>query len=226
MSSDQHTDAEKNLFLAIQANAAEQVRQLVEANPALFGAVSPMGVSPVLFATYYQKHDVAHVLIEAGAPLDVFEAAATGQVEKLRALLDKNPLLVNAVGADGFSPLGLSAFFGRDEVAAELLARGADVNAVSQNNMRVAPLHSAVAGHHARLAEALVKAGAEVNAAQQDGFTPLMGAAQNGNLALVEFLLEHGANVSAVTADGRTALSIAQEENREAVAARLSAAAE
>lgn len=128
---------EQAFFAAIQTNDGAGVRALLERDPALLRAVSPLGVSPILFATYYGKHDLARLLVEemrrVGAPLTVFEAAATGELADLRRHLDGRPDLLNAPSPDGFTPLGLAAFFGREEVAAELLARGADVNRPSAN---------------------------------------------------------------------------------------------
>ncbi|THF69281.1 ankyrin repeat domain-containing protein [Deinococcus sp. Arct2-2] len=219
-------EATTALFLAIQAADVDTVRALVQARPALLSAVSPMGVSPLLFATYYGKAEVARALVElhtelGGPPLTVFEAAATGELDALRALLNTDPTSVNAVSADGFTPLGLAAFFGREAVAAELLARGANVNAVSTNAMNVQPLHSAVAGNHTGLTRLLLAHGANVNAVQQDGFTPLMAAAQHGNMALVQEMLAAGADAAAYTLDGRSAASIAQEEGHSELAALL-----
>lgn len=214
------TDAQRELFLGIQANDEVQVRALVQANPALLRAVSPMGVSPVLFATYYGKHDMARVLVELGATLDVFEAAAVGDAARVREVL-AGGADVNAISADGFSPLGLAAFFGRAAVAQIVLEHGAHVNAVSANAMRAHPLHSAVAGNHETLARALVAAGAEVNAVQADDFTPLMAAAQNGNAALVAFLLTAGADTGAQTSEGRRAADLAREEGHMDVLALL-----
>ncbi|GGO39512.1 ankyrin repeat domain-containing protein [Deinococcus humi] len=216
------TASEKELFLAIRANDGQAVRELIQQDRALLEAVSPMGVSPVLFAAYYHHPQMARVLVEEGASLNVFEAAAVGEAGRVGALLDADAALLNAVSPDGFSPLGLAAFFGQAEVAALLLARGSDVNAVSQNAMRVGPLHSAVAGNHTELARTLVEAGADVNAAQQDGFTPLMGAAQNGNAQLVALLLGHGARPESLTGDGRSAADLAQEEGHGEVLLLLS----
>ncbi|UQN05081.1 ankyrin repeat domain-containing protein [Deinococcus sp. QL22] len=215
------------LFVAIQTGDVDTVRALVQATPGLLSAASPMGVSPLLFATYYRKPEVARALTGlhaelGGPPLTVFEAAATGETACLRTLLDADAPLVNAVSPDGFTPLGLAAFFGQEAVAAELLARGANVNAVSANAMQVQPLHSAVAGNHTGLARLLLSHGADVNAVQQDGFTPLMAAAQHGNADLVEDLLAAGADAAAQTDDGRSAASIAQEEGHSALAAFLS----
>ncbi|MVN87348.1 ankyrin repeat domain-containing protein [Deinococcus sp. HMF7620] len=215
------TDQEAALFLAIKTQDAALLRELVRADPALLTAPSPMGVSPVLFATYYGRHEMALVLLDEGAPLTVFEAAAVGNVPALQNALDVDPEAAHRVSPDGFSPLGLAAFFGRAEAAELLLMRGADINAVSQNAMRVQPLHSAVAGRHAALARALVMAGADVNAAQQDDFTPLMAAAQNGDSELVAFLQSHGADAGVTTADGRRAADFAREEGHAALAGRL-----
>ncbi|MDB5044619.1 MAG: putative ankyrin [Deinococcus sp.] len=219
-------EATSALFVAIQAGDIETVRALVQGTPALLSAVSPMGVSPLLFATYYRKPEVARALVGlhaewGGPPLTVFEAAATGELDHLRAVLDTGEIDVNAVSADGFTPLGLAAFFGQEELAAELLLRGANVNAVSANAMQVQPLHSAVAANHSGLTQLLLTHGAEVNAAQQDGFTPLMAAAQHGNAELVEIMLASGADAAAQTDDGRTAASIAQEEGHSVLAASL-----
>ncbi|GGB60072.1 hypothetical protein GCM10008019_15030 [Deinococcus soli (ex Cha et al. 2016)] len=214
-------DREAAFFLAIKTRDEALLRALVGGDAGLLGLPSPMGVSPVLFAVYYGRADMARVLVELGAPLNVFEAAALGDEAALTRELDANPALVGGVSGDGFSPLGLAAFFGHAGVAEVLLSRGADVNAVSRNAMRVQPLHSAVAGGHAALARALVMAGADVNATQQDEFTPLMAAAQNGDAGLALFLRQRGADAEAVTADGRRAADFAREEGHAALADAL-----
>ncbi|WP_146009501.1 ankyrin repeat domain-containing protein [Deinococcus planocerae] len=220
--------SEQALFAALQTNDEGSVRALLDRDPTLLRAVSPLGVSPVLFATYYGKHDLARLLIErmreAGVPLTVFEAAATGELSALREHLDAQPDLADASSPDGFTPLGLAAFFGREEVAAELLARGADVNRASTNAMGARPLHSAVAGDHTALALRLIAAGADVNAPQHGGFTPLLGAAQNGSAVLVEALLAVGADPGARTEGGQGAADLAQEEGHAGVLAILSGA--
>ena len=57
--------------------------------------------------------------------------------------------------------------------------------------------------------KALIVAGADVNASDHEGATPLMAAAFAGHAEVVRSLLHKGANVNAVDKDGHTALMCA-----------------
>ena len=102
-----------------------------------------------------------------------------------------------------------------------LLDAGADIDAVALNPTKVTPLHSALAGPGTEVARLLVERGANVNARQQDGFTPLAEAAQKGDGLMVDFLLAHGARRNNTFDDGRTAASIAEAAGHVSIAARL-----
>lgn len=75
---------------------------------------------------------------------------------------------------------------------------------------------------------ALLKSGADVNAAQGDGMTALHWAASNGDVPLLQMLLAAGANIRATTRlGGITALHLAsQGGHAQAVAALIAAGAE
>lgn len=154
-------------------------------------------MSELLEAIYRGDQARADELLAADPQLDVFEAAAVGRTERLRAVLDEDPSLANAWASDGFQPLGLASFFGRVEAARLLVERGAEVNSASRNEMKVMPLHSAAAtpdpDSRYELARLLLEHGADPNARQQDDFTPLMAADQHGDERLAQLLLEHGA---------------------------------
>jgi ankyrin repeat protein len=200
------------LFAAIKAGDRARVEALLAADPALASARDDGGMSAVLTAAYWQQPAIVAALLARGPRLSFYEAAAAGVAGRLETALADNPQLLDAYAADGFTALGLASFFGHGEAAALLLARGADPNRASNNPMRVAPLHSAVAGRHLAIARALLDAGADVNAAQEGGFTPLHGAAQNGDRPMAELLLARGARRDAATADGRRPREFALEE--------------
>jgi ankyrin repeat protein len=64
---------------------------------------------------------------------------------------------------------------------------------------------------------ALIKAGADVNNAIDDGVTALLLAAQSGHEAIVRALFEAGADVNKVTDTGWTPLSFAVNEGHTAI---------
>src|SRR3954452_5012869 len=102
-------------------------------------------MSDVLQAIYRGDRDEAE-RFAAEKELDVFEASALGRTERVRELLDGNPSLVNAYGADGFHPVGLASFFGHVDTARLLYERGADANQVARNeHIQTAAIHAAAA---------------------------------------------------------------------------------
>jgi ankyrin repeat protein len=137
---------------------------------------------------------------------------------------DESVAPIEGRSADGFTALHLAAFFGRPEVTRLLLERGADPNPWASGDLYVQPLHSAVAGGHAEVAAMLIHGGADIDAAQRHGYTPLMGAAQNGMAATVQLLLARGADPSARNDDVLTAAELADRAGHAEVAATIRAA--
>ena len=209
------------IFEAIQQGDAERVRELADAA----GQRNDEGVSALLFAQYYGRDELVEALRRRRGELDVFEAAALGDVDRLRTLLADDPALVDAYADDGFFPLGLAAFFKRPDAVRLLLDRGADPNQQSRHaQIVVRPIHSAAAdGGSTEIARLLLDAGADVNARQPGGFTPLHAAAQVGNEELVALLLEHGADPDARLDEGRTPADLAREAGHRDVAERIEA---
>ncbi len=213
----------QELFAAARTGDVPKVTRLLASDPELVNARDEGGLSVLLTSLYHGRRDVADVLLAHGPRLDIFEAAAAGRLERVRALLDADPGLLDAYSRDGFYPLGLAAFFGRADVAQHLLERGADVKMVARNPMQVTALHAAVATNQVAIAKALLARGADVNARQQQGWTPLHGAAAEGKVELVTLLLSHGADLNARNDEGKTPLAAALERNQPAAAELLRA---
>jgi ankyrin repeat protein len=159
-------------------------------------------MSELLQALYRGDHARADELLAENPGLTIFEAAAAGRTERVRALLREDPSLANAFGDDGFHPLGLACFFGHVETARMLLENGADVNALSRNErIQTAPIHAAAASNEEGTAEAtryeLVKLvldhGADPNLPQGGGFRAIDAARQNGDSTVEQLLRERGA---------------------------------
>jgi ankyrin repeat protein len=203
----------KSFFLAVKAGNLSQVKILLRAEPALASAVGEDGVSAILLAVYHGRREIVNALLALDPELNIWEACAVGQHDRVVELLDRFPALVNAFAPDGFTPLGLAVFFGHPSVAETLVTRGAAINLPARNAMKVCPLHSAAAHHDPAVALALTRRllekGAAPNVVQTGGWTPLHEAARRGHPGLVSALLEAGAQADAPNDEGKTPLDLA-----------------
>jgi ankyrin repeat protein len=202
----------QQLFDAIKAGKTDEVCQLVQQNPSLKQARDASGASAVLVAAYNMKPDVVNALLDLGAPVDIFEAAVLGKVDRIQEILKNDPARASEYAPDGFTPVALAAFFGQPAAVKALIAAGADVNAAAKNGLKVAALHAAVAGGKLEIAKAVLEAGGDPNAQQQAGFRPIHEAGIKANRALAELLLKHGADPSLTSDEGKSAIDLAREK--------------
>ena len=200
------------LFEAIRAGDLARARALLEQDAALARASDTDGVALLMKAIYLGRPQMADLLIERGAEIDIFAAAALGKVGRLKALAQADPQLLHAYSPDGWTALHLAAHFGQREAVEALLAAGASVHACSHNSMQNTPLHAAMPGGKPEVVEALLAGGAEVNARQEGGFTALHEAALQGSAPLVRLLLARGADPALASAGGKTARDFAVEQ--------------
>ena len=192
------------LARAVRAGDIDTVRLLLKvgANPA---EIDRSGKTLLYKAVERGKPEIAALLKSAGSAHektngdskhpsnDLYRALTRGEFKTLQHLLDM-----------GIAPDE------RDDQGRTLLARVCTQNYSS--------LHPMPAFHVAR---ALVDSGADVNAADRHGLTPLIKAAGSGALEIAALLVSSGARVDAATEDGQTALMIAAGKGHREITALL-----
>ena len=213
----------------LQAAGGEEdrVRKALLDDPELAHARSEAGVSVIASTAYAGRLDLAHEIARGRDDLDLFEAACLGESDRVAELLEQDPKSIDRYAPDGYNAIGFAAFFGHVELLERLLARGADLEIAAHNNLRVRPLHGAVAHSDptraVTLARILLDAGADPNVQQDGGMSPLHEAVYNANSELVDLLLDSGANPHLSNDDGDSPLQLARSKGETSIVSRLSA---
>ena len=203
---------EQVLFDAIKGGRPDDVAKIIRETPSLLVSRDANGASPLLIAIYHQKHDIAKMLAAAKGQVDIFEASALGRVDRIKQLLREDRSLASAYSPDGFPVVGLAAFFGHLEAVRTLIGAGANIHAAATNSFKVQAIHAAVASKNIDIVRAVLEAGADPNAAQQQGFRPIHEAGSSGNRELAELLMKYGADPTLKNDTGKTAIDIAREK--------------
>ncbi|XP_077959258.1 uncharacterized protein LOC120819509 isoform X35 [Gasterosteus aculeatus] len=146
-------------------------------------------------------------------------SARAGNLEKALDYL-KNGVDINICNQNGLNALHLASKEGHVEVVAELIKRGANVDASTKQKGNTA-LHIASLAGQTDVVKELVTHNANVNAQSQNGFTPLYMAAQENHMDVVQFLLDHGSSQSIATEDGFTPLAVALQQGHDQVVSLL-----
>jgi ankyrin repeat protein len=144
--------------------------------------------------------DVFLHLVSRGANVDLGMAAATGNLARVRELLDQDPSLVNRVSDYGSyyigcgAPIKNAAARGHLEIVTLLLERGADPNLPEEG---IAPeghaLYSAAANGHFEIAKLLLEHGARPNVEVESSADTLSRVISNGDTRMLELLCWYGA---------------------------------
>jgi hypothetical protein len=146
---------------------------------------------------------------------EIHDAAGIGDVQRVAALLKKDPGLILSKNEIGFTPLHVAAETGQMRVAKLLMANKADVNA--RSNSGYTPLHRAALKGRKNIVELLLASNADVDARMDFGSTPLHLAALEGEKGIAKLLLHNKADVNARANNGYTPLHAAAQGRLEMV---------
>ena len=124
---------------------------------------------------------------------------------------------VQAQNTDLITGLHWACYFGRLELARELLKHGASANAESirgETSLHIVSRGQFDSQEGACIVQLLLGCGANVNAQDKAGITPLHLASYYGRLDIVRALLSQGARVNTKGELGQTALHLVLDGNR------------
>lgn len=174
--------SQSEVISAIQAGDVDQVRALLQADPALAGAKDQRGISALMHAYYRGRREIADLILATRSDLDIFEATASGREHIVSEILHRDPAQAKAWSADGFTALHFASFFNQPAIARELVRMlvesDAPVNAKQHGGWTA--LHAAADNGDEEMIKILLQHGADPLAQNDDGKTPAQIAQLRG----------------------------------------------
>jgi TolB-like protein/ankyrin repeat protein/class 3 adenylate cyclase len=176
--------------------------------------------------------DIATLLVANGANIDtassdrretsLFRAVRKGFPAIVELLVDHGAD-INAVDAYTNTLLHKAMQSGDLKTVQILLGKGAMVNArtTAGNYPGETPLHVAALAGYLKGAELLLLNGAEIDAVDRNGYTPLRRSIDNRGLDMTELLINKGADVTTEDANGISLLHVVAQTDNVALATKL-----
>ncbi|ETI40660.1 hypothetical protein, variant [Phytophthora nicotianae CJ01A1] len=189
------------------------------------------GATPLIAAISHGHQEIVQILLNADAELGVVktpdrnsplhEAAFAGDPNIMQFVLNKvleksgdNAAdLLNLQNQFGNTPLHNAARTGSPGCVSNLLQAGAMPSIKNVNGS--IPLHHACYSETPNLevVRLLVEAGSDVNALDEQGYSPLIVAAKKNQTEVIEYLRKHGADTTLKNSFGEDALHFAELRN-------------
>jgi RNA polymerase sigma factor (sigma-70 family) len=194
--------AATGIHTSARAGHTRHVALMLALRPDLLNAKDEQGLTPLQRAALVpgaspEAEEVAELLMEVGATVDVWTACTFGRFDDVKAALEKDPSLINKPCLGG-TPLNWAARprkYSDDPLAIPrlLIERGADVRSRDMAQDGMTPLHHAAAwGAGEAVAGLLLEKGVDVNIADDYAWTPLDYAIDKGRTEMAEFLKAKG----------------------------------
>ena len=190
--------------LLIEKGAEVSTRDVDNRTP-LFAAIQN-GHMPIV--EVLTRHGI-DVRTQDNAGLTPLHIAVKLGHQPIADLLLRHGADANAADRDGITPLFVAAFGGHNTILQDLIRHRGQVNYKTSLEAWT-PLHAACAKREeVTTVQLLLDHGAEVDAADSHGNTPLFYAAGNGSPATIEILIQHNAQVNATQEYGLTPIHVA-----------------
>ena len=214
-------DGDSPLAWAVYSNHMDIVKLLIAAGADVNVKNNKYGWTPLYSATGGGHKKITELLIDKGADVNAKDdtgmtplhyeamswAAYHGHKEIVELLIAKGAD-VDAKGDDGRTPLDWAVDLGYTELA-DLLRKHA-----GKTSEELFALFKAAAKGNIEAVKQHLDGGADVNAKDGGGWTPLHFAAWFGHTEVAELLIAKGADVNAKDHTGRTPLNEAIETNQ------------
>lgn len=199
----------------ISVGEIDDINRLLDKDASLVNKKDDKGQTPLHKAIKLKKMDAVKLLLERGADITAVDNNGTGvlsmvwgDADTARYLLERSPELLEKRNKWEQTPLLRATNDGREELVKLYIEKGADVNAVGIRNE--GPLWS-WNGYKLSIGEALLAAGADIDAKTKSGWTVLHKMANNERVEAFKLLVSKGADIEALTNRGQTVLHFAND---------------
>jgi ankyrin repeat protein len=210
---------DQEIIGAATSGDLEKVKELIGRAPHLVNVKDTNGRTPLHLAARGVHFALLKYLLEKGAQVNAKDttgatplhgAAARGHVEACKLLVEKGAD-VSVKTAGGLTPFYFAALRGNKELLEYLLAHGASKSDLGlRDAWGRTPLCSVSRdGGNAETLRLLISYGADVNAADSSGWSPILLAAWRPYKDAVNVLLEAGADLMVNTPKGERLLAYA-----------------
>lgn len=221
------TDSHNSCVLALGEAIGVYKYDIVELlikHGVMINAVKPGALSPLYVACCRGLESIATLLINEGADINYCpnngERPLTVAISKRLTTIALKLINANAditysesmeVNRREATPLEMACIKYDVEVVDALIAKKANVNSINKGCENKTPLH--MADTEPKVVSSLIKAGADINAQDAYGETPLHDKVRMGYFAAVKILLANKADVNIKNKKGQTPLYSAATSN-------------
>jgi len=203
------------IFYAIEWETVDDVRVLIQEGADVNQLMDDNRTPLHIAAEYSDNPELFRLLLNSGAKIDPVEykndtpfelILKKNNIELVKLFIDAG-VNIQRVDYNGRTPLEYAAMYSKNpEIFRLLINKGATINKGGNGST---PLHSAAGSNKKENIVLLISLGANVNARDSKGDTPLMIASRF--YASTDALIQAGADINAKNNEGKTALIISAQ---------------